>query len=146
METTHLASKKKPFIYKDTHLIKPEELEGHDIRSGERILFKTINSSVSEVAVMGLEDPYWVERVHAVIPLKKGLTAVEKEIIECCKERLARYNAPKSVDFLDELPKNPHGKISKRSIRRAYRQKYSNHSGGDDGKRTLKVLRPVQGI
>lgn len=61
----------------------------------------------------------WVERVHAAIVLKQGARAEADEIIAFCKEHVASYKAPKSVEFVAELPKNPQGKILKREIRKS---------------------------
>jgi acyl-CoA synthetase (AMP-forming)/AMP-acid ligase II len=58
--------------------------------------------------------------VHAVITLKQGVQATEKEMIAFCKEHIASYKAPKSVEFVDSLPKNPQGKILKKTIRSKY--------------------------
>ena len=80
-----------------------------------KIVFKQVVKIVM-VAVIGLPDPVWVERVHAVIVLKDGATAAENELIAFCKEHLASYKAPKSVEFIESLPKNPQGKILKREL------------------------------
>jgi fatty-acyl-CoA synthase len=69
-----------------------------------------------EAAVIGLPDPYWVERVHAVVTLKKGANLIAEELIDFCKERIARFKAPKSVEFVESLPKNPSGKILKKEL------------------------------
>jgi acyl-CoA synthetase (AMP-forming)/AMP-acid ligase II len=61
-----------------------------------------------------------VERVHAVVVLKPDATSTEKDIIAFCKEHLASYKAPKSLEFLESLPKNPQGKILKKEIRANY--------------------------
>jgi acyl-CoA synthetase (AMP-forming)/AMP-acid ligase II len=55
-----------------------------------------------------------------VVTLKKDATASENEIIAFCKEHVASYKAPKSVEFLEALPKNPQGKILKKEIRAKY--------------------------
>jgi acyl-CoA synthetase (AMP-forming)/AMP-acid ligase II len=115
----YLVDRKKDMIVTGGENVYPREVE--------EVLYR--HPAISEVAVIGLEDPYWVERVHAVIVLKRGMTAGDQEIIDFCKEHLARYKAPKSVDFVDELPKNPQGKILKRSIRNAYKQKVSSKVG-----------------
>ncbi|MBN2059773.1 MAG: long-chain fatty acid--CoA ligase, partial [Deltaproteobacteria bacterium] len=77
--------------------------------------------AILEVAVIGVPDPVWVERVHALVVLKKDAKAEEKEIISFCKEHLASYKAPKSIEFLEALPKNPQGKILKRELKEKYR-------------------------
>jgi acyl-CoA synthetase (AMP-forming)/AMP-acid ligase II len=63
---------------------------------------------------------YLVKKVHAVVMLKKGMNLSAEELIEFCKQRLARYKAPKSVEFVDALPKNPAGKVLKRELREKY--------------------------
>jgi long-chain acyl-CoA synthetase len=88
-------------------------------REVEDVLYK--HPAVAEAAVIGVPDPAWVERVHAVIALKAGKEATEKEMIAFCKEHIASYKAPKSVDFVDSLPKNPQGKILKKEIRARYK-------------------------
>ena len=76
--------------------------------------------AVREAAVIGIPDSYWVEKVHAVVSLNEGATVTEQEIINFCKDKLARYKAPKSVEFVDVIPKNPSGKILKRELRDKY--------------------------
>ena len=67
--------------------------------------------------MIGLPDDYWVEKVHAVVVLKEGGKATAEEIIDFCKQRLARFKAPKSIEFVKALPKSPAGKILKRELR-----------------------------
>ena len=57
--------------------------------------------------MFGIPDPYWVEKVHAVVVLNSGFQATDQEIIAFCKERLARFKAPKSLEFVAQIPKNP---------------------------------------
>ena len=78
------------------------------------------HESVLDVAVLGIPDDYWGESVKALVVLKEGMTATEDEIIHLCKERLASYKKPKSVEFREELPRSPTGKILKRKIREEY--------------------------
>jgi len=88
-------------------------------REVEEVLYK--HPAVAEAAVIGVPDPRWVERVHAVIALKPGAHVTDKEMIAFCKEHIASYKTPKSVEFVDSLPKNPQGKILKKTIRSKYR-------------------------
>jgi fatty-acyl-CoA synthase len=75
---------------------------------------------VSEVAVIGLPHPKWVEAVTAVVVPKPGEKIEEAEIIAHCKKELAGFKVPKVVVVADELPKTPTGKILKRDLRNAY--------------------------
>ena len=76
---------------------------------------------VSEVAVIGLADPHWVEAVTAVIVLKAGQVLTEEEVIAFCRSHMATFKTPKRVVFADTLPKNPSGKLLKRELRNSYR-------------------------
>ncbi len=81
---------------------------------------------VMHAVVIGVPDKEWGERVHAVIVMKEGETATEEEVIAFCKERLASYKCPKSVEFLklEDLPLSPMGKILKRELRERYWKDY----------------------
>ena len=72
---------------------------------------------VSEVAVIGLPDPKWIEAVCAVVVPKAGCELSEDDIIAHCGAHLAGFKTPKRVVFIDALPKNPSGKILKRQLR-----------------------------
>jgi len=74
-------------------------------------------AGVSEVAVVGLPDPYWIEAVTAVIVGKAGHTLDEAAVIAHCRERIAHFKVPKRVVFVETLPKNPSGKLLKRELR-----------------------------
>jgi acyl-CoA synthetase (AMP-forming)/AMP-acid ligase II len=67
--------------------------------------------AVREVAVLGLADPEWGEAVTAFVVLQPGAMATEGEIIEHCRARLASYKKPRSVRFLDSLPRSHYGKV-----------------------------------
>jgi len=79
-----------------------------------------IHPAVLECAVIGIPDEEWGEVVKAVVVLKTGQTASEADIIETAKKNLASYQKPRSVDFVDTLPKAPTGKIMKRELRAPY--------------------------
>ena len=87
-------------------------------REIEEVLIR--HPAVREVSVIGVPDPGWGEAIKAVIALVPGRKATEKELIAFCKENIASYKKPKSVDFVENLPKNNYGKILKRELRAIY--------------------------
>ncbi len=87
-------------------------------REIEEVLIK--HPAVREVAVIGIPDQKWGEAIKAVVSLVPGQTAMEEELIGFCKDNIASYKKPKSVDFVDSLPKNNYGKILKRELRAKY--------------------------
>jgi len=76
--------------------------------------------AVLDVAVFGVPDEKWGEAIKAAVQLREGQTATEEEIIQWCAEKLSRIKKPKSVDFMDELPRDINGKIYKRQLRDKY--------------------------
>jgi acyl-CoA synthetase (AMP-forming)/AMP-acid ligase II len=85
----------------------------------ENVLY--MHPKVLEAAVFGVPDEKWGEAVTAAVVLKQDETATAAEIIEFCKEYQASYKAPKSIVFLDELPKTGSGKITKKVLRDTHR-------------------------
>jgi acyl-CoA synthetase (AMP-forming)/AMP-acid ligase II len=78
------------------------------------------HAAVQDVAVIGVPDDRWGESVKAMVVLKPGATASPEDIIAFARTRIAAYKAPKSVDFIDALPRNPSGKILRRMLREPY--------------------------
>ncbi|MGO9698939.1 MAG: fatty acyl-CoA synthetase [Xanthobacteraceae bacterium] len=75
---------------------------------------------VSEVAVVGVPHPRWVEAVVAVIVVKAGQSLSPEAVYAHCAEHLAGFKVPKNIVFADSLPKNPSGKLLKRELRQAH--------------------------
>ncbi len=96
------------------------------ISGGENIYSTQVEAAIHqhpavlESAVIGIPDDEWGEAVKAVVVLKPGATATEQEIIDTARKHLASYQKPRSVDFVDDLPKAPTGKILKRDLRDKY--------------------------
>ena len=108
----YIVDRKKDMIITGGENVYPREVE--------EVLYR--HPAVLEAAVIGVPDDVWVERVHAVIVQKEGHGVTGDEIIDYCKQRLARYKAPRSVEFVEGLPKSPQGKILKRELREAHRR------------------------
>ena len=70
--------------------------------------------------MIGVPDSRWGEAVKAVVVRQATTTLNEAELIAYCRERIAHYKAPKSVDFVESLPRNPSGKVLKRVLRAPY--------------------------
>ena len=87
-------------------------------RKVEEVIYRL--EGVSEVAVIGLPDPSWIEAVTAVVVPKSGVTLDENTRISHCRERMAHFKVPKRVIVTDALPTNPSGKVLKRELRLRY--------------------------
>ncbi len=106
----HIVDRKKDMIISGGFNVYPSEIE-QVISSFE---------AVQDCAVIGVPDEDWGEAVKAVVELSPGKTATEDEVIALCKERLGSVRAPKSVEFIDNLPRSPQGKVLKRELRDRY--------------------------
>ena len=105
-----LSGRSSDMIIRAGENISPEELE-NVIRE---------HPKVEDVAVIGIPDETWGEEPRAVVIPKKGTKPTEEEIMEYCRENLASFKRPRSVIFVDDLPRNPMGKLVKKDIREKY--------------------------
>ncbi len=106
----YLVDRKEDMIISGGFNVYPKEVED--------VLYK--HPAVLEAAVFGVPDELWGEAVKAVISLRKGADVAAEEIIEFCRKYLAGYKKPKSVDFIDEIPKTTVGKISRKTLKEPY--------------------------
>jgi fatty-acyl-CoA synthase len=81
----------------------------------ENVIYQ--HPAVAEVAIIGVPDPKWQEVGKAIVVKKEKQSVTEEEIIAFCQDKLARYKIPKSVAFMDVLPRTAAGKVLKRELR-----------------------------
>ena len=106
----YVVDRKKDMIISGGENIYPAEIE--------EVLYS--NPKILECAVIGVFDEKWGESVKAVVVCKPGEQLTEQEVIEYCKQHLASYKKPRSVDFVDALPRNTVGKVLKRVLKEQY--------------------------
>ncbi|GAA2399595.1 long-chain-fatty-acid--CoA ligase [Mycolicibacterium llatzerense] len=93
---------------------------GENVYSAEVENALAKHPAVASCAVIGVPDPQWGERVHAVVVLLPGRTTTENELREHCKTLIANYKIPRSTEFVDALPLSGAGKILKRELRKKF--------------------------
>jgi acyl-CoA synthetase (AMP-forming)/AMP-acid ligase II len=106
----YLAGRGDDMIIRGGENISPEEVE--DVLDS--------HYEVEEAAVIGVPDPEWGQEPRAIVVLKKGGNATQEEIIEFCRDRLAGFKRPRSVIFVDSLPRNQMGKVLKKELRKQH--------------------------
>ena len=103
----YLVDRKKDMINAAGYKVWPREVE--DVLYG--------HPAVREAAVVGVPDEYRGETVKAYVSLKPGATVTEEELVTYCRQQLAAYKYPRSIQFVDDLPKTTTGKILRRALR-----------------------------
>ncbi len=109
----YLQDRKSNMIISGGVNIYPAEIENELI----------MHPKVADVAVFGVPDEDWGEQIKAVVQPAVGITgddALTAELLDYAKERLAKFKWPKSVDYVDEMPRDPNGKLYKRKLRDPY--------------------------
>ena len=106
----YLSGRADDMIIRGGENISPDEVE-EVLRSHPR---------VEEAAVIGVPDTEWGQQPRAIVVLKEGESATEEEMIEYCRSKLAGFKRPRSVIFIDALPRNPMGKVLRKKLREEY--------------------------
>ena len=106
----HIVDRKSDMIIRGGENIYPREID--------EVLYS--HPSVAEAAAVGVPDELYGEEVAAFVVLKEGAEVSEEEVIEYCRARLADFKCPKSIRFLEEMPKGPTGKVLKRELTRLF--------------------------
>ena len=106
----YIVDRKKDMINSGGENIYPAEIE--------EVLCR--HPKIQEAAVIGVHDEEWGEAVKAIVVAKPGETVTEEEVVAFCKSNLASFKKPKSVDFIDVLPRNAMGKVLKTALREQY--------------------------
>lgn len=107
----YIKDRKKDMIISGGENIYPVEIE--------QVLH--LHDKVADAAVIGVPDEKWGESVLAIVVVKPGQEMTFDEVIAHCKRNLASYKKPKAVEFVDELPRNPSGKVLKTKLRGQYK-------------------------
>ena len=105
----YLSGRAKDFIKRGGEMVSPEEVE--------QVLMA--HPQVEDAAVIGVPDVEWGEEVRAVV-VRREDSVGEEDLIQYCQQKLAGYKRPRSVVFVDELPRNVMGKVLKRDLREQY--------------------------
>jgi acyl-CoA synthetase (AMP-forming)/AMP-acid ligase II len=106
----HITDRKKDMIISGGFNVYPSEIE--------QVIWS--HPAVQDCAVIGVPDDEWGESVKAVVECKPGMSVERSALIDLCKARLGSLKAPKSVDFVDALPRSSIGKVLKRELRDRY--------------------------
>jgi len=106
----YIVDRKKDMIITGGENVYPREIE--------EVLYT--HPKILEAAVVGLPDEQWGERIHAVVVPKAGETLTAEEVIAYTQARIASFKKPKSVDFVERLPRSSAGKVLKRVLRQWY--------------------------
>ncbi len=116
------------YLDEDGYVYIHDRVKDMIISGGENIYPAEVENAIyghpeiADVAVIGVPDEKWGEAVKACVVLKEDAPLREADIISFARERIASYKCPKSVDFIDALPRNPSGKILRRELREKYWQ------------------------
>jgi len=115
----YIVDRKKDMIIAGGYNIYPRDID--------EVLFE--HPQIVEACAVGIPDEYRGETVKAFVVLKSGASLTEEEIINYCKDKLAKYKVPKMIEFIDELPKSGVGKILRKELRQMEMERMKKKTG-----------------
>lgn len=110
----------------DGYLYIKDRIKDMIVSGGENVYPKTVETvlfthpAIADAAVIGVPDDQWGETVKAVVVLVDGGSVSEKDVIDFCRDKMGGFERPRSVDFIEVLPRNASGKVLKRELREPY--------------------------
>ena len=108
----YIVDRKKDMIISGGENVYPKEIED--------VLFQ--HPEVAEAAVVGIPDDFWGEAIKALVVIKAGSSVTEADLLEHCEQNLPSFKKPRSIEFVDVLPRSTAGKLLKHEIRTQYWQ------------------------
>jgi long-chain acyl-CoA synthetase len=120
------------YLDSDGYLFLTDRIKDMIVSGGENIYPFEVEEAlaehpgVAEVAVIGVPDERWGETVKALVVVREGSSPDADELVAFARERLAGYKLPRSIEFVDELPRTPSGKVLKRELRKSTVTLYSH--------------------
>lgn len=111
----YIVDRKKDMVISGGFNVYPSEVEA--------VLYE--HSAVQDACVFSIPDDKWGEAVAAHIVLKQGQSADDEAINRFCAERLGGFKRPRHIEFVQQLPKNPNGKVMRKTVQAPY---WANHS------------------
>ena len=116
------------YLDDDGYLFLTDRIKDMIVTGGENVYPVEVEEALSqhpavaEVAVIGVPDERWGEAVKALVVAHPGTVASADDLVAFTRERLAGYKLPRTIDFVEELPRNPSGKVLKHELRDRYRR------------------------
>jgi acyl-CoA synthetase (AMP-forming)/AMP-acid ligase II len=110
----------------DGYLFVEDRVKDMVVSGGENVYPRMVESvlfghpAIADAAVIGVPDDRWGEAVKAVVALRPGMRCTEADVLDFCRPRLGGFERPRSVDFVQTLPRTPTGKVLKRVLREPY--------------------------
>jgi long-chain acyl-CoA synthetase len=114
------------FVDADGYVFLTDRVKDMIVSGGENVYpvevenLLSTHPDVADVAVIGVPDEHWGETVKAVVVRREGSALTDAELIDWSRDKIAGFKRPRSVDFADELPRNPSGKLLKRVLREPF--------------------------